>query len=204
MSLREKIVRQFGKPEGFVGVLAGHVMANRTSNRVRNRRTVDLMQLKPASRVLEIGCGPGLALCHCADVVTEGRIVGLDHSSVMINQARARLRRHGLSNRVELRVGRIEAGDRCGIFDRVYSLNVIQFVSDKQAFFGAVFDCLAVGGQCLTTYQPRLEYDHRGAADRMARALEAAMQSVGFEDIARIDLEAGHSEAICVLGLRAA
>ena len=58
-SLREAIVRQFGRPTGIVGRLVGLVMATRTSNRERNRRTIELLQIQPDDRVLEIGYGPG-------------------------------------------------------------------------------------------------------------------------------------------------
>ncbi len=96
MSLKSVIVAQFGKPSGLLGSLAGRIMARRPSNRFRNARTVELLQLAPDSRVLEIGCGPGLALAGCARIVTAGRIVGLDHSAMMIRQARARLARMAL------------------------------------------------------------------------------------------------------------
>ncbi len=36
MSLKTAIVQQFGKPSGLVGKLAGHIMARRSSNRIRN------------------------------------------------------------------------------------------------------------------------------------------------------------------------
>jgi SAM-dependent methyltransferase len=108
MSLKSSIVAQFGKPSGLWGALAGRIMASRPSNRFRNARTVELLQLTPVSRVLEIGCGPGLALANCAQIITSGRIVGLDHSGVMIRQARDRLERAGAAHRAELVEGGID------------------------------------------------------------------------------------------------
>jgi ubiquinone/menaquinone biosynthesis C-methylase UbiE len=84
MTLKSTLMAQFRKPSGLLGALAGRTMAARSSNRFRNARTVELLQLTRDSRVLEIGCGPGLALARCAQIVTAGRIVGLDHSGVMI------------------------------------------------------------------------------------------------------------------------
>jgi len=104
MSLKTAVVRQFRKPLGPIGALAGHIMARRSSNRIRNARTVELMELQPGSRVLEIGFGPGLALAQCAAKVTKGRVVGIDHSPVMTRQAQVRLRRASLANRVDLHV----------------------------------------------------------------------------------------------------
>jgi hypothetical protein len=52
--------RQFRRPTGLLGRLAGWIMANRPSNIERNRWTVDLLNVQPSDHVLEIGFGPGL------------------------------------------------------------------------------------------------------------------------------------------------
>ena len=65
-----------------------------------------LLRVRPGERVLELGCGSGGALVALARAVgQEGRVVGLDLSPGMIGQAAARLRRVGLDDRSELRVG---------------------------------------------------------------------------------------------------
>jgi hypothetical protein len=53
--LHRYLIKQFGRPSGFVGRLAGWSMARRPSNRQRNQWTVDLLRLTPGDRVLEIG-----------------------------------------------------------------------------------------------------------------------------------------------------
>lgn len=205
MTLKAALVRQFGRPSGLPGRLAGHFMARRTSNRLRNRRTVELMRLGTATRVVEIGCGPGLALCLCAEIVTEGRILALDHSPEMIAQAAARLGRAGLGERVELVVGGPERlTDWPYDFDRAFSLNVIQFIPDKVEFFARLHDALAPDGLCFTTYQPRLESDEGRAAAAMAEEVTAAMAAAGFGEIIRIVFESGGSAALCISGRRGA
>jgi ubiquinone/menaquinone biosynthesis C-methylase UbiE len=177
-------------------------MARRSSNRIRNARTVELMELTAQSRVLEIGCGPGLALVDCAKVVTDGRIVGLDHSDVMIRQAGGRLAAAGLRERVELVNGGIDVMQACKHeFDRAFSLNVIQFLPDKAAYFRAIRHLLAPGGMSFTTYQPRLEKDPRSAAATQSDAIVQAMRDQGFEAIEIHKIEAGEAVAICVSGM---
>ena len=184
-----------------MGALAGRIMAARQSNRFRNDKTVELMGLTPDSRVLEIGCGPGLALARCASVVTEGRVVGLDHSDVMIRQAHNRLRQQGVADRVTLIEGGIDRlADWPDAFDRIFSLNVIQFQSDKHGFFGAAYNALVPGGLCLTTYQPRLDADGLGAARRMITIIEDALRAIGFENVTEMEIIGGATPAICVLG----
>jgi len=201
VSLKSRIVAQFRQPTGVPGALAGRFMAVRPSNRIRNAKTVELLRLRPDSRVLEIGCGPGLALSACASIVTSGRLVGLDHSDVMVRQARHRLRTRNAGNPVELVTGGLDKlADWPESFDRVFSLNVIQFQSDRNGFFRAVSDALVPGGFCLTTYQPRLNADGPGSSRRMIGSIETALGASGFENIARIEILGGTAPAICVTG----
>ena len=62
MSLRQNIVGQFKQPHGSLGQVAGFIMAKRPSNIERNQWTLDLLDLRPDDRVLEIGFGPGIAI----------------------------------------------------------------------------------------------------------------------------------------------
>jgi cyclopropane fatty-acyl-phospholipid synthase-like methyltransferase len=205
MSLKTVIVRQIGRPKGLIGGLAGHIMARRSSNRIRNNRTVELMNLKPDSRMLEVGCGPGLALAQCAATATEGRVVGIDHSSVMVKQAEQRLREHGLIENVELFLGGIDRlADWPMAFDRIYSLNVIQFITDKGEYYQKAFGSLALGGMCFTTYQPRLDNSDPNGATRMAEEIERLLSDAGFAEIGRANIKAGATPAVCVYGRRLA
>lgn len=203
MSLKQAIVRQFGYPTGLIGGLAGHIMARRTSNRIRNTKTVELMELRPDSRVLEVGCGPGLALLQTARLVSAGEVVGIDHSQVMIRQAVERIKRAGLVNRVAL----LERGCDALVewpnhFDRIYSLNVIQFLPDRSAYVRDAFRALSKGGRLLTTYQPRLDNDRPDGAQAMAAELCDLMQETGFKDVHQVPIYAGERPAICVIGTR--
>ncbi len=55
----------------------------------RLKAVVDALPLRPDSRVLEIGCGPGAAARAVAARLTTGRILALDRSAAAIAQARA-------------------------------------------------------------------------------------------------------------------
>lgn len=82
--------RQFGHPTGPLGHVAGWIMARRGSNQARNAWTLELLEIGPAHRVLELGFGPGQAISRLAPGLTTGCIVGLDHSAAMLAQARRR------------------------------------------------------------------------------------------------------------------
>ena len=76
-------------PRGHAGRLAGAVMA--LENRTANRVVVEVLDLGRRNFVLELGCGPGVALAQLG--AEQARFtVGADPSDVMVAQARRRLR----------------------------------------------------------------------------------------------------------------
>jgi ubiquinone/menaquinone biosynthesis C-methylase UbiE len=50
-------------------------------------QTLDLMDVQPGDRVLDLGCGTGWASRRIARVVTEGEVVGLDVADEMLRRA---------------------------------------------------------------------------------------------------------------------
>jgi SAM-dependent methyltransferase len=50
---------------------------------------VDALPLRPDSRILEIGCGPGAAARAVAARITTGRVLGIDRSAAAIAKAEA-------------------------------------------------------------------------------------------------------------------
>ena len=50
-------------------------------------QTLDLMDLQPADRVLDLGCGTGWASRRMARIVTAGEVVGLDVADEMLRRA---------------------------------------------------------------------------------------------------------------------
>lgn len=69
-------------------------------------RAVRMLDIKPAEKVLEIGCGTGHLLLELASRAgTLGRVVGIDLSSGMIETARQRLEKSGAWPVVKLHLG---------------------------------------------------------------------------------------------------
>ena len=91
---------QFHHPTGAIGHVAGWIMGRRSSNVARNRWAVQLLDVQPTDRVIELGCGPGVAIAALATRAIRGLVVGVDHSQVMIGQARRR-------NRAAIQAGRV-------------------------------------------------------------------------------------------------
>ena len=80
------------------------------------RRTYELLQLKTGSKVLDIGCGPGTDTIDIGRLVgPEGLVLGVDHDSEMVGEARARAQAAGVSVWVKHeRAESTQAGIRVG------------------------------------------------------------------------------------------
>lgn len=59
----------------------------RASDRIRE--FFEALPLRPGLRVLEIGCGPGVAARLVAERVAPGRVLAIDRSAKAVEQARA-------------------------------------------------------------------------------------------------------------------
>jgi SAM-dependent methyltransferase len=194
------IVSQFRNPTGPLGHLAGLIMRIRPSNRLRNLRTVELLDLRPGDRVLELGFGPGLAIARAAERATAGQVVGVDHSAVMVRAARRRNAAAIREGRVELRLGSADALPAFEApFDKVLAVNVFMFWRDPVAVLAGVRGAMRPGGAIALTQQPRRRgatvTDTRAAAERM----EAALRAAGFESVRTELLEMAPVPAACVL-----
>lgn len=83
------------------------------------------MEIRPNDRVLEVGCGHGVAVSLVCERLVGGRITALDRSAKMIDAATARNREHVASGRAELVLASLDEadlGDRR--FDKVFVVHV--------------------------------------------------------------------------------
>jgi SAM-dependent methyltransferase len=198
---RSAIVQQFGKPSGLLGVLVGLIMRVRPSNRLRGVRTLELLNIRPEDRVLEVGFGPGLAVARAAERATAGKVVGIDHSPLMLRQARRRNAKAIRAGRVELLLGSADALPRFEErFDKILAVNVYMFWDEPASVLTSLRSLMRPGGVIALTLQPRRRGatadDTQAAAKRMAASLEAA----GFGEVRTEILEMAPVEAACVLG----
>lgn len=202
MSLPSTLVSQFGRPTGPLGRLVGHVMAAKSDNRTRGRWTVDLLDLAPTDRVLELGYGPGVVTGWLCDEVPHGRVVGVDHSAAMCEQAVRRNRTHVRSGRLELLVGDAEdLPADLGPFDAACAMNVWQFWHDPEATFAAIGATLTPGGRLAITYLPPTAGARSG--EEAAALITSQMSGAGLVDPRTERLAIGSRDAVCVLAGRA-
>jgi ubiquinone/menaquinone biosynthesis C-methylase UbiE len=86
-------------------------------------RMLEFAQLQVADQVLDVGTGTGLVALRAGALATNGRVIGIDHSSGMLEQASAKARRSRLDDVVTFQrmdAEHLEFSDRS--FDAVLSL----------------------------------------------------------------------------------
>jgi SAM-dependent methyltransferase len=202
-SLHRHIVGQFHKPSGVLGRLAGWVLAHRPSNRQRNLWTVELLDIEPHHRVLELGYGPGVAVEACARRATRGRVVGVDHSETMQRVARRRNARAVAEGRVDLRVASFDAIPDLGeSFDRILSVNAATFSDDPGRLLADLAGRLRPGGWLAVTFQSRRPGATSRDSERGGEELVRALRSAGLEDVRLEVLPLEPVAAVCALGRR--
>lgn len=185
MSFREQLVSQFRQPRGLLGTLAGKIMASRPSNVARNQWSVELLELQPNDRVLEIGFGPGLGIQGAAQQVTEGLVTGIDHSAVMLGQASKRNAEAIAAGRVQLFLGSLENLPPFEMpFTKIFSANVVQFWNEPVVEFSKLRSMLAPGGVLVSTYMPRNKNATNVHGRSKAEQIKKQLHLAGFESVA--------------------
>ncbi len=202
-ALRNTVVRQFSKPSGPLGHVAGWIMAARGSNRARSEWAVNLVAPRPGEELLEIGCGPGHALAFASTRAQGLKLTGIDHSAVMIGQATKRLRREAVGTEWSLFEGDLALLRQWpGRFDAIWWVNVVQFLPDMAAALARLRAALKPGGRLVTVYQPRHAHPTRADAERKAADVERAMRALGFGGVRAEILELKPVAAVAVVGLK--
>jgi cyclopropane fatty-acyl-phospholipid synthase-like methyltransferase len=182
MSIASYIYSQFGRPRGVLGYAAAYIMGHRPSNLERNDWALSLIEIKPSDRILEIGFGPGIAAGKAAAKAAE--VVGIDRSALMLRQAARRNRELLESGHLKLVPGSVETlTPDLGLFDKIYSVNVVQFWKEPVDVFHRLRNLLKPDGAILTVYMPR----HAGAKDQDAvqkgRQIENWLRAAGFRQV---------------------
>jgi SAM-dependent methyltransferase len=205
------VVRQFHDPAGPGGHVAGWVMGRRSSNLQRNRWAVKLLDVQPTDRVIELGCGPGVALAALASRATWGLVVGVDHSAVMISQARRRNAAAIDAGRVRLIHAPVErlhltdgpfntdgSFDTDGPFHAALAVNTVGLWPEPTVQIRRVGRLLRPGGRIALVSQPRCPGATATTSAAAADELATMLSEAGFEEL-RMETLNLNPPAACVL-----
>lgn len=107
---------------------------------------VDQMGVQPGDHVLEIGCGWG-GFAEYAAKERGLKVTGLTISKEQLEYAQKRIKRNGLSDKVNLKLQ--DYRDETGVYDGVASIEMFEAVGEKYwpVYFDKIKQCLKPGKQ---------------------------------------------------------
>ncbi|EHR61901.1 SAM-dependent methyltransferase [Saccharomonospora cyanea] len=136
---------------------------------------VGTLGLRPTDRVLEVGCGPGVAVSLVCELLTDGHVTAIDRSEAMTAAAARRNARHIAEGRADVRTTPLaEAGFDHERFDVVFAVRVGVFSrGEPTRELTVVRDHLAPGGRLVLVEQPPTAERLDEAVDTLTRHLVA-------------------------------
>lgn len=119
----------------------------------RLRRIVERLDVQPRDRILEIGCGHGVAIGLICERLDGGVVTAIDRSPKMIDAARRRNAHHAAEGTVELLVGALEDIDLgARRFDKVLAARIGLFHREPERARALASRWLAPGGNLYMFY----------------------------------------------------
>jgi SAM-dependent methyltransferase len=144
----------------------------------RHRWAVETLAVMPDERLLEVGCGHGVAVSLICEQLTSGTITAIDRSPAMIERAAERNREQVDSGKAVFyaaALDRADLGDER--FDKVFAFNVSLFWKHPAHALAAVRKLLAPMGTLYLFHQPPA---WKEPPDRFAARLSEILRADGF------------------------
>jgi ubiquinone/menaquinone biosynthesis C-methylase UbiE len=172
--VRKLLMRMFGRPRGVLGRLGGVIMAR--MNRDAAEQVIEMLDVRPNDKVLEVGFGPGVAIQLLLDRVPAGSVAGVDQSQEMVRQAATRNADALRSRKVDLRYGSVERlpfADET--FDKALAINSMQAWPDPRAGLQEIRRVLKRGGMVALGFTVNSGQPKEGVAESLAAGVFCAI-----------------------------
>jgi SAM-dependent methyltransferase len=158
---------------------------------------VETLGVRPDDRVLEVGCGHGVAVSLVCERLDGGSVLGIDRSAKMIEMAARRNAAHVAAGRAAFQVAALHEADLGDArFDLVFAIHVpVLLRGDPRRELAIVRSHLGSGGRFALPFQPLDPATTEPTARRLAGMLEAGGFVVEEQRVA----ELASGRAGCVL-----
>ena len=160
---------------------------------------VETLALDPADRVLEVGCGHGVAVSLVCERLSSGRITAIDRSEKMIEMAARRNREHVAAGRAVLKAAALKKADLGDErFDRVFAFNVAPFWLQPKEALATVGRHLAHDGAVYIFWDAR--HAQPGRPRDLAERLSDRIRLADFSVSQVLVKDLRPVPAVCVIG----
>lgn len=166
----------------------------------RIRWAVDLLDIHPDHRIMEIGCGPGVAAGLVAERLSTGHLVAIDRSATAISRAAARNAGHLDTGRLTLVTTDLAAYEHTGPpFDTIFAMNLNVFWTGPAGPEWTAIDKLLRPGGTLVLFYGYGPGDPAPGGRAITGTLRARLVERGYTASV---LSAPDESGICVFGRR--
>lgn len=162
----------------------------------RFRWAVEMLDPAPSDRVLEIGCGHGVAVSLVCERLAGGTVVGIDRSKAMIERATRRNREHVAAGKARFEVVALGDMDVGGPkpFDKLFAVNVPIFRADAAREAAVVRRLLEPIG-VISLFE---QHPSASRTRRVTTELETALERYGFAVRTTVSTGTGDSTMTCI------
>jgi cyclopropane fatty-acyl-phospholipid synthase-like methyltransferase len=158
--------------------LSRRCVVNRRKAAERLEWAVDVLAVEPTDRLLEIGCGQGVAVSLVSEQLDGGSITAIDRSAKMIETARKQNADHVASGVASFQNASLDQADLGNArFDKIFAINVGTFLRGEPTQELTILrDHLAPKGQLYLFHEP----PPGSTAPPIAASVPAVLESSGF------------------------
>jgi trans-aconitate methyltransferase len=155
-----------------------------------------MLAFQPDDRLLEIGCGGGVAVSLICDRLESGTITAIDRSPIQVGRAVRRNEQHVASGKATIRAALLEdLGVEEGPFSKVFAINVNLFwVRSPEKELDRIRKLLGPGAALHLFYDP----PDAAKASATEEKLTAALGAAAF-DATATNVPAGSSHLLAVV-----
>jgi SAM-dependent methyltransferase len=155
---------------------------------------VGVLQVRPADRILEVGCGSGAAVSLVCDQLESGHVTAIDRSEKMVRLAREQNRQNVEARKAAIHCADLlTAGLEANGFTKVFLFNLNIFWMDPVAELDEIRRLLAANGSFYIFHNP----PPGSELEEYAEAIEKNLIRHGFSAEAPV-----YNEAVSSLGIR--
>lgn len=180
---------------GF-GVVASRLYALFTRNPRAVRAVVDVADLDPEDRVLDVGCGAGGGVALAAQRIGADRVAAVDPSETFVSMVRKRV--PGADIR---RSGAEDVPFEDAAFSVIVTVASMHHWDDREQGLSTLVGKLAGGGRLLIAERALASPGH-GITPEQTRDVIAALSRLGQTDVAPVERRLGRRRMTIIVSRR--
>ncbi|MFC0274412.1 class I SAM-dependent methyltransferase [Metabacillus herbersteinensis] len=197
----KKFKKSFSKPKGFLGIVAGKIMA--WENQTINKWTIAQLHIQRGDNILEVGFGPAYSMVFILNTYQDVQIDGIDVSEAMKNLAESKLEKEMIEGTVELYVSDIEKAQlKQEHYHKILSVNNYTIWNYPRRGLEVLMKSLKPGGKVAITMQPREENASSGKTRMFGKQIHDDLVACGFHEI-KMDFKNVRPElTVCITAVK--